>query len=136
MMLVLRLMMLLLLMVVQQQGIVHGQWDAEPQSVSVPLGGDTRITCGVRDKGVVWKQYAATESSTIMFVNASAFNAPSRFSVARTAVGFDLVLTGAQREDDTDYECEVQGVLLKRRVTITVTGEIRCQLHQCIANQC
>ena len=100
---------------------VRAQWDAEPQNVVVPMGGDTRVRCGVRDKGVVWKQYRG-DSSLIMFVNESVFNAQPRFHVEKTSTGFDLVLSAAQMEDDADYECEVQGLQLKRRITITVTG--------------
>ncbi len=39
--------------------------------------------------------------------------------------GFDLIIHGAQREDDSDIQCSLQNSNLKKRIKLSVLGEFR-----------
>ena len=53
-----------------------------------------------------------------------------RYSVDMKVDGFDLIISGAQREDDSEIQCQLQGSDdLIKKVKVTVLGEYTKVIH-------
>ena len=107
---------------------VHGQptWRTRPQNADVKLGNNVTLQCAIdnrQDLGVLWSKYESDGRMTSLFINDNYWNAPSRYHVLRHTYGYNLVITEAEREDDTTYECDIQKTSLRAEATVVVLGE-------------
>ena len=107
---------------------VQGQptWRTRPQNADVKIGKNVTLQCAIdnrQDLGVLWSKYESDGRMTSLFINDNYWNAPSRYYVLRHTYGYNLVITDAERDDDTTYECNIQKTSLRAEATVVVLGE-------------
>jgi len=75
-------------------------------SLQVIEGGDITLACPLDNpsgEAIAWLKGAA-----LYFTNAARWTAPTRFDVVSRGTVYDLILTGALREDDAEFICQAQ----------------------------
>ena len=122
--------LLCLLVVVLSLTTVHGapSWRAKPQDADVNLGKNVTLECGINnrgDLGMLWSKFQENGRTTSLFINDTSWNAPARYYVVPHNYGYNLVITNAERSDDTKYECNIQKTKLTAEATIVVLGKFR-----------
>ena len=115
---------LLLFMFICTISIAVAQVDTTPSQVlSVLEGGTVTIPCTLSNvpPGV---PIAWSAGNQIYFIDATHWHAPEpRFGIQARGTVYDLVLSGARREDDQVYECKRQDQLSTMTTHLTVMGK-------------
>ena len=97
-------------------------WTVPPNDTSVRSGGTVTLPCRFGNLGN--NQIAWLKEGINYFIDGNRWSAPDRFSVTKIAnSGYDLVLTGADTEDDSQYTCQLQSGELTAVAMVTVLGE-------------
>ncbi len=122
---------ILLLSVITQHAMLVSAQDSEPAWITQPSDtkitetGTQRIYCRIRNRGarqIAWIQYNEGEVKNL-FIDDGRWAAPDHYDIEKKVDGYDLIIRNAQRDDDSDVQCQLQQSDLNKRVKVTVLGE-------------
>lgn len=117
-----------LFLVMSSSQPVRGQpqpsWADQPKSSSVREGSSITLTCRFSNLGN--SKIAWLKDNNNIFVDGDRWGAAERFNVSRyesgNIGGYDLTLSSATRQDDSDYTCQLQSGTLIATAHLTVLG--------------
>ncbi len=100
-------------------------WITQPSDTKITESGTQRIYCRIRNRGarqIAWIQYNEGEVKNL-FIDDGRWAAPDHYDIEKKVDGYDLIIRNAQRDDDSDVQCQLQQSDLNKRVKVTILGE-------------
>ena len=107
------------------QAQLEPSWIQPPEDTSSPEGSIVTLSCRIENRAgrpIAWIRYK-DGSSENLFTNNDPWTEDNRLSVHEFSNGFDFTISGLNRDDNAEYQCELARSTLKKKVTITVLGK-------------
>lgn len=118
----------LLIAFTTSQSAAVPSWNVRPQNITERLRYNVSLSCRVDNaagRWLAWMKIGSDGVTSILFTDTQRFQAPPRYFVASNGSGDStLYLTSIEKDDDAQFQCDLQNSNLSAAAQVTVLGKL------------